>query len=100
MLVFARTPSTIMKAEAGFLGSWYFQDQAWISSSCCASVAGERHQSATLNSGGLRMSLPKHRSCHCFSPTHTVPPKKKIHVQQWDQKMALIIPTFLRITHS
>lgn len=67
----------IMKAEAGFLGSWYFQVQAWINSSRCASAVGERQQSAVLNSGGRRKSLPKHRSYHCFSPTHTVPPKKR-----------------------
>lgn len=29
-----------------------------------------------------------------------MPPKKKIHVQQWDQNMAQIIPKFLRIIHS
>lgn len=45
MLVFARTPSTIVKAEAGLLSSRYFQVHTLINSSCCASVVGQRqHQ--------------------------------------------------------
>lgn len=45
MLIFARTPSTIVKAEAGLLSSWYFKVQTLINSGCCASVVGQRqHQ--------------------------------------------------------
>lgn len=42
MLVFARIPSTTVKAGVGLFSSWYFQIQSWISSSCCASVVGHR----------------------------------------------------------